>query len=206
MTPAVTGPPVLKRYRTLPSRACKTTKSPVSSPVKTRSVDVVVTDASIGRFEWFPRDCARRRIHGGEPTARFPDRIEAERSAHILLPRDVPQLVRLFENTAPIHCGRDKQVHCRTECRRAPFEAAKYTGTGVDAFNCRFRVGVGERRERHLVNRFVTFPVNRAQNPILSSNRHQRPLRTTDYRRVQRVGYGQVPVMLVVGNELPEPL
>src|SRR6516164_8522303 len=106
----------------------------------------------------FPRDCARRRIHGGEPTTGFLDRIEAERSAHILLPRDVPQLVRLLENTAPIHCGRDKQVHCWTECRRAPFEAAKYTGTGVDAFNCRFRVGVSERRERHLVNRFVTFP------------------------------------------------
>src|SRR6516162_785245 len=53
MTPAVTGPPVLKRYRTLPSRASKTTKSPVSSPVKTRSAAVVVTDASIGRLEWY---------------------------------------------------------------------------------------------------------------------------------------------------------
>src|SRR5262249_62423329 len=89
---------------------------------------------------------------------------------------------------------------------RVTVEAAKYTGTGVDAFNCRFRVGVSERRERHLVNRFVTFPVDRTQNSVLSSNRHQRPLRSTDYRRVQRVGYGQVPVMLIVGNELPEPL
>src|SRR5215472_5193731 len=107
----------------------------------------------------FPPDCARRRIHGGEPTAGFPDRIEAERSAHVLLPRDVPQLARLLENTAPIHCGRDKQVHWWTECRRAPLEAAKDTRTGVDAFNCRFRVGVSECRERHLVNRLVTFPV-----------------------------------------------
>src|SRR5215467_7345484 len=154
----------------------------------------------------FPPDCARRRIHGGEPTAGFPDRIEAERSAHILLPRDVPQLVRLLENTAPIHCGRDKQVHCWTECRRAPFEAPKYTGTVWMPSIVGSASALASVVRRHLVNRFVTFPVDRAQNPVLSSNRHQRPLRTTDYRRVQRVGYGQVPVMLVVGNELPEPL
>src|SRR6516165_6995733 len=53
MTPAVTGPSVLKRYSTSPSLAPRTTKSPVSSPVKTTSPEVAVTAASIGRSEWY---------------------------------------------------------------------------------------------------------------------------------------------------------
>src|SRR5215472_10591224 len=85
MTPAVTGPPVLKRYRTLPSRASKTTKSPVSSPVKTRSADVVVTDASIGRFEWY--------FHAIVPVDAF---------TAVSQPRDSPIESKL--NDPPIYC------------------------------------------------------------------------------------------------------
>jgi hypothetical protein len=57
----------------------------------------------------------------------------------------------------------------------------------VDAFNCGLRVSVGERREGHFVDLLVTFPVDRAQNPVLSCNRHHRPARTVDYRRVDEI-------------------
>src|SRR6516225_7204301 len=65
---------------------------------------------------------------------------------------------------------------------------------------------VGDRGQGHLVDLLVAFPVDSAQDPILSCNRHHRPACAADHRRVQRVGDGQIPVMQVMGNELPEPL
>src|SRR5262249_6115565 len=50
-TPPPIGPPVLKRYNTVPFFASNTVKSPVSSPVITTSPAVVVTAATIGRGE-----------------------------------------------------------------------------------------------------------------------------------------------------------
>src|SRR5690242_13224348 len=47
-TPPFIAPPVLKRCSTFPVLAFSARKSPVNSPVKTRSAEVVVTEASIG--------------------------------------------------------------------------------------------------------------------------------------------------------------
>src|SRR6516164_1953445 len=207
MTPAVTGPSVLKRYSTSPSPCTQDDK--VSCQLAgennvTRSRCHRRQHRTVGMV--FPRDRAGRRIHRAQPTAGLSDRIECKGSAHILLAGYVSRLVRLLEDTAPIDRRRYKHFPRWTEGRGTPFEPAKDTGTGVDAFNCGLGFCIGDRRKGYLVDLLVTFPVDSSQNSVLSCNRHHRPAHTGDYRRVQRVGHGQVPVMLVVRNELPEPL
>src|SRR6267143_1948339 len=122
----------------------------------------------------FPARLASRGIERGQPPLRLVAWVADDGAAVVVrFAGELGFLVELRERPAPVDCGDKQRVALRAVGGTVPLHAAEQARAAVDALHRGWRIDVLARRDRHLVQDFVSVAVEHAQQPVLAAQGHE---------------------------------